>query len=398
MGEDLLIVYKILNFKFIVVAIIIPKFQKNQSKQLSNFRYRELTRILSKRGRPSPRGALTTGSACRCQGAPVDYSRPKLSPPQRNRGHSITVGCARRANSSKHCKWAGSHLRKLVRQARRFKLLYFAGPRPEDTEDDKVKCRQMQRRLRDISFQLSDDVTACVETVIPGLVQDMASKVDHDCTIGLREQRCFSGVTYVCDFAAHGHTDSSNTVNGITAVVSLLGEKIRGRGMFFGDGEQLHVLPAYRLPNTETRVDRKVSFFLPHGSLLLEDAKAEYHASTAVPIPNMEAPSRIGIVLFTHIGLLKPLHGSSHLKGVDIPLKPQPPVRMIGCLGVKETYLTCHVCGKSYKHSRFLRRHAREAHSEASIIPCPECGRCFKRMEHLRKHTSRLHDPLKQPK
>jgi len=52
-----------------------------------------------------------------------------------------------------------------------------------------------------------------------------------------------------------------------------------------------------------------VAFSLPQGSLLLEVAKHERHATTALKKPNRFAPSRIGLVFYQHINLNLPNHG-----------------------------------------------------------------------------------------
>ena len=54
-----------------------------------------------------------------------------------------------------------------------------------------------------------------------------------------------------------------------------------------------------------------VAFRLPHGSLLLEVAKHELHATTALNTPNRNNPSRIGMVFYQHENLHFLDHGAS---------------------------------------------------------------------------------------
>ena len=91
-----------------------------------------------------------------------------------------------------------------------------------------------------------------------------------------------------------------------------------------GKKEQLHILQWYK-PLTFDRLEvllgcetpspprdvGRLAFALPHGSLLLEVAKQEYHATTALPMPNRLMPTWIGMVFYTHASLNLPLHSQS---------------------------------------------------------------------------------------
>ena len=57
-----------------------------------------------------------------------------------------------------------------------------------------------------------------------------------------------------------------------------------------------------------------VAFSLPHESLLLEVAKHELHATTALLQPNQNSPTRIGLVYYQHANLHVGDHGTRAFK------------------------------------------------------------------------------------
>ena len=56
---------------------------------------------------------------------------------------------------------------------------------------------------------------------------------------------------------------------------------------------------------------------LPHGSLLVEVAKEELHATTALRCPNKLDPCRLGLVFYQHGNLHLPRHGKTMAERKD---------------------------------------------------------------------------------
>lgn len=118
----------------------------------------------------------------------------------------------------------------------------------------------------------------------------MTKVTDTDCR--LDKAKAFSGCAVVCDFCAHIHLDSSNIEGGATALLNLT------RPGLLVEKPQVHILAQYSCSNGDEFGGLGIE--LGHGSVLIEYAKEEYHASSVVMNPDLKNPARIGIVFYQH--------------------------------------------------------------------------------------------------
>jgi hypothetical protein len=211
---------------------------------------------------------------CKCNG-----------PENEQTGGFATWGCTLRKVGASACKFNTPTLK----GRNKFHLKKLS-------ENDSV-VEEIATKVCDV---LSEKVL-CLAPLAARLMLNEASEATL-CRLGTAN-KMFAAMSLNSNFRIHSHVDKNDFPNGITALLNVHKNN--------GEVGQKHVLVDYAL-NESRRPG--ISFDIGDGSLLLEAASREWHASTLPVNPSLQNPSRIALVFFSHRDLNMADHGSETYK------------------------------------------------------------------------------------